>query len=281
MHDVVVYSDAGAFLARAEGWLRREEDANNLFLSLAYARAEAPEREEPDVFYATVEERGEVVGCVMRTPPHKVLLTRVPREAASAIARALEQRFETIPSVLGPREEAIAVAERWVRSKGGGWTEGMRQRLYRLDVVNPPARVEGHLRMAGSNDIELTTAWGGDFTRETGVGPPPSRAGMAARILAGDVYVWDVGGDPRSMAVASGRTPRGVRVGYVYTPPDQRRKGYASNAVAALSQSLIDAGSEFCVLYTDLANPTSNAIYERLGYQPLHDIVDIEVSVGG
>ncbi|MBT8487620.1 MAG: hypothetical protein KJO65_02220, partial [Gemmatimonadetes bacterium] len=101
MPDVVVFSDAGSFLERAERWLREREDANNLFLSLAYARAAAPLEEERDVFYATVETDGEVVGCVMRTPPHKVLLTHLPAAAAQAIAQALEQRFETIPSVLG------------------------------------------------------------------------------------------------------------------------------------------------------------------------------------
>ncbi|NNF14489.1 MAG: GNAT family N-acetyltransferase [Gemmatimonadetes bacterium] len=281
MPDVVVFSDAGSFLERAERWLREREDANNLFLSLAYARAAAPLEEERDVFYATVETDGEVVGCVMRTPPHKVLLTHLPAAAAQAIAQALEQRFETIPSVLGPREEAVAVAEQWIRVKGGGWSEGMHQRLYRLDVVDPPGGVEGRLRLAGSDDVDLTTEWGGDFTRETGVGPPPSRAGMAARILDGDVFVWDVGGEPRSMAVASGRTPRGVRVGYVYTPPKHRRHGYASGLVASLSQRLLDDGSDFCMLYTDLSNPTSNAIYERLGYRPLHDVVDIEVRPGG
>ncbi len=278
---VVLHADARAFLARAEGWLRQEEDSNNLFLSLAYQRASNRRREEPDVFYATVETEGEVAGCVMRTPPHKVLLTHLPEEAAPAIADALVGRFETIPSVLGPRGEAIAVAEAWVHRRGGTWSEGMKQRLYRLDEVVPPEGVAGRLRMAGAADLATTLRWGGDFTVETGVGPPPSREGMAGRIVAGDVFVWEVEGEALCMAVSTGRTPRGVRVGYVYTPQEHRRNGYASALVAALSQRLLDEGLDFCMLYTDLANPTSNAIYERLGYRPLHDVVDIEVVPGG
>lgn len=281
MSDVVLHSDAEAFLARAEAWLLEREDSNNLFLSLAHARASAPQQEEPDAFYATVEEGGSVVGCVIRTPPHKVLLTHLPQGAAPDIAEALVARFDTIPSVLGPKEEAIAVAAAWVKRRGGRWSEGMHQRLYRLDQVAPPEDVDGGLRPADLGDVAVTTRWGGDFTVETGVGPPPSVAGMAGRIRAGDVFIWDVEGEPRCMAVASGRTPRGVRVGYVYTPPAHRRHGFASALVAALSQRLLDDGSDFCMLYTDLGNPTSNAIYERLGYRPLYDVVDIEVVPGG
>lgn len=281
MPDVVVHADARAFLARAEPWLLEKEDSNNLFLSLAYARVSSPQREEPGVFYVTVEEGGVVVGCVLRTPPHKVLLTHLPLDAAPAIAEALVARFDTIPSVLGPKEQAIAVAEAWVQRRGGHWSEGMHQRLYRLDQVDPPEDVDGGVRPADLGDVAVTTRWGGDFTAETGVGPPPSVAGMAGRISAGDVFIWDVEGEPRCMAVASGRTPRGVRVGYVYTPPAHRRQGFASGLVAALSQRLLDEGSDFCMLYTDLGNPTSNAIYERLGYRPLYDVVDIEVVSGG
>lgn len=280
MPRVVIHADADAFLKRAEGWLRKKEDHNNLFLSLAYARASPRHQEEPDVFYATVEQDANVVGCVMRTPPHKVLLTHLPRTAAPGIADALASCFDTIPSVLGPRDEAIAVAEEWIRRRGGRWSQGMHQRLFRLDEVSPPAGVEGRLRLAGSADIDLTTAWGADFTEETGVGPPPSKVGMATRIAAGDVFVWHVDDVPRCMAVASGRTPRGVRVGYVYTPPEHRRHGYASALVASLSQRLLDEGNDFCMLYTDLSNPTSNAIYERLGYEPMYDVVDIEVVSG-
>jgi predicted GNAT family acetyltransferase len=63
-----------------------------------------------------------------------------------------------------------------------------------------------------------------------------------------------------------------TRINLVYTPPDRRRRGYATAAVAALTQQLLNSGSRYCCLYTDLANPTSNSVYRRIGYRPVCDI---------
>jgi hypothetical protein len=38
-----------------------------------------------------------------------------------------------------------------------------------------------------------------------------------------------------------------------------------------LSRQLLGEGNRFCCLYTDLDNPTSNAIYARIGYRPVSD----------
>lgn len=86
------------------------------------------------------------------------------------------------------------------------------------------------------------------------------------------MYVWDVAGMVVAMAGHSGPTPHGMRVGPVYTPQDLRGRGYASALVAALSQMLLDGGRQFCFLFTDLANPTSNHIYQTIGYEPVTDV---------
>ena len=80
------------------------------------------------------------------------------------------------------------------------------------------------------------------------------------------VWLWETQGAPVSMAVVQGPTPGGIRVGMVYTPPAQRGRGHASTLVAALSQQLLDAGRRACFLFTNLANPTSNGIYQQVGY---------------
>lgn len=95
-------------------------------------------------------------------------------------------------------------------------------------------------------------------------------------VEAKSVFFWEDGGVPVSMAMTRGRTASGARVSFVYTPPEWRRRGYASALVAAVSQRLLDSGCSFCVLYTDLSNPTSNALYRRLGYEPVCDVVDVE-----
>jgi hypothetical protein len=86
------------------------------------------------------------------------------------------------------------------------------------------------------------------------------------------MYVWVNGGKPVSMVCHTGPTPHGIRVSFVYTPPEQRRKGYASACTAALSRRLLDAGYQFCFLFTDLGNPTSNHIYQDIGYRPVCDV---------
>jgi uncharacterized protein len=85
------------------------------------------------------------------------------------------------------------------------------------------------------------------------------------------LHLWE-DGDVVSLAGTGGRTPNGIRIGPVYTPPDARRRGYASALVAAVSQAELDAGRRFCFLFTDLHNPTSNHIYQAIGYTPVRDV---------
>jgi predicted GNAT family acetyltransferase len=77
------------------------------------------------------------------------------------------------------------------------------------------------------------------------------------------------------MANFTGKTPSGIRIGAVYTPPELRGRGYASALVAALSARLLAGGRRFCFLYTDLANPTANRIYARIGYERVCDAAEI------
>ena len=93
---------------------------------------------------------------------------------------------------------------------------------------------------------------------------------MRQRIDSGRLFFWK-DPEPVSMAGSAGPTPSGIRISAVYTPPGLRGRGYASAAVAALSQKMLDGGRRFCFLFTDLANPTSNSIYQKIGYQPVCD----------
>ena len=116
------------------------------------------------------------------------------------------------------------------------------------------------------DDIELALEWGEGFARDAGTQFRLRRASIERWVEAGQLFLWDDDG-PRSITVAQGHTPCGVRIGYVYTPPEWRGRGYAGSCVAAVSQRMLDRGSSFCVLYTDLSNPTSNELYKRLGYE--------------
>jgi hypothetical protein len=284
MYEIRVYPSARSFLVEAEAWLLSREDRHNLMLSLAYARASAEDTrtsadgaDAEDPFYATVEQGGRLVGCVMRTPPHKVLITDLPVDAAPVVVAALGEAFDRIPAVLGPPNAAQAVAAEWAALHGGGWHLGMEQRMYRLDEVTAVTGVEGRIRVAGRADFDLAVRWGEAFSLDAGLRFETDREMVARWIEREALHVWEVGDSPVSMAVAQGRTPHGMRIGYVYTPPEHRRHGYAGALVAALSRKLLEEGVRFCVLYTDLSNATSNAIYQRVGYEPIEDVRDVDL----
>lgn len=269
MISVDVHATAHAFLARAESWLMAREDRHNLMLGLVGG-------DHDEAWYATVDRHGELQGCVMRTPPHKVLVTDLPADTAPAVAGAMAEEWNVVPAILGPAPTAEAIAAQWVAIRGGSWWAGMEQRIYRLDEVTAPDGVPGSLRKARADELDLAVSWGEGFARDAGVAFA-ARGSVKRWITREALHVWEVDGLPVSIAVAHGRTRHGVRIGYVYTPPRHRGRGFASACVAALSQKELDGGTHFCVLYTDLANPRSNAIYQRVGYVPIADVRDVNL----
>ncbi len=274
-YELVRHAGPGDFLQRAESWLLASEAEHNLHLSLAYVRRDAGAT-GADVLFGTVEQDGDLVGCVIRTPPHKVLITSMPPEAAPDIVGPVAELYDEIPAVLGQADSAVAVASAWTALKGGGWETGMQQRIYRLDQVEPVRPVPGAMRLATMDDLELLTDWGTGFARDAGHAFLLAREQVNRMIERQDLHIWQ-DESPASMAVAQGATPNGCRVGYVYTPPELRGRGYASALVARLSQRMLDSGMTFCVLYTDLGNPTPNAIYQRIGYNAICDVRDIDI----
>lgn len=267
------HGDAETFLKRAREWLLQTEAEHNLILGLA-TLAESDEVDE--LYVATVEQDGAVVGCALRMPPRKLVLTRVPPGAVDALVMDVAACYDELPAVLGPPTAAREFARQWADRHGCTTRDGMAQRIYRLDRVQPPAQPPaGALRTAGDRDTGVVASWLACFGAETGVEMTSARDYVAARIAAGDMALWCVDDEPRTLAGYSGRSPNAVRIGYVYTPPEWRRRGYATACVAALSQRALDEGSQFCCLYTDLANGTSNGIYQQIGYTPVCDAIDI------
>lgn len=256
------------FLETAGPWLARSEAEHGLLLGLARSRAALQEGPDPTELFATVQEGDRVVGCLFRTPPHPLGLTRLPESTIPLVLRQVALIYPDLPAVVGPPDTTAAFAEGWARMTGVSVREGPQMEIRVLrEVVAPPRPASGHLRLAAPKDADLLEAWGLLFADETGIGgggpESPARALMADDAL----YVWEVGGRVVSMTAAVGATPRGIRLAYVYTPTEARGHGYATALVAELSQLLLDRGFDFCFLYTDRANPTSSGIYHRLGYR--------------
>ncbi|HEX7080382.1 MAG TPA: GNAT family N-acetyltransferase [Gammaproteobacteria bacterium] len=268
------YSSASAFLGAAEPWLLRAEAENNVALGIA-RRVRAEADDASSIYWATVERNGDVVGCAFRTPPHRVRITTLPPDAAACLVEDVHEACGRVTGVGGPVAEAERFAEEWALRFRAEWRVRMRLRLHVLTrVIFPEHPPDGELRPAAAEELPLVLEWTRNFVRDVDVLEDPER--LALRLLAsGRLYFWDDGG-PRCMVAAARDTPSGVCVNAVYTPREERRRGYATVAVAVLSRLLLADGYRFCCLYTDLSNATSNAIYRRIGYEARHDEVDID-----
>jgi GNAT superfamily N-acetyltransferase len=215
---------------------------------------------------------GEVSGAFLHTPPFPVVLTRVPAPAAVALAQALADRARNVGGVNADPEDAEAFARGWHEVTGDTVELQMRNRLFQLgDLRWPDPRPPGQARVAGPADRSLLIAWSEAFHREAQSGPGGLVSMVDDRLSYRGLTVWEDAGQPVSMAGLTRMVAGQVRVGPVYTPPGLRGKGYAGGVTAVVSQAARDAGAGQVLLFTDLANPTSNALYQRLGYQPLED----------
>lgn len=270
--------DVSRFESAAASFLGEHEAENNLVLGLITG-LKAGRTFGPLPPYFAIVRRGDlVVAATMRTPPFNLLLTAGTDPAAVplVVGDALSAMPDT-PGLSGPRELAARAVSLWTERTGAIARVVMAQRIYQLSRVIPARAAPGAPRIAHEADRAIVVDWFQAFVAEALAdgGHAADRAeaeATATHWLGGrGLWVWEDDGLV-AMAGASGRTPTGIRVGAVYTPPDKRRRGYASALVAALSQAQLDGGRRFCFLYTDLANPTSNHIYQAIGYEPVCDV---------
>ncbi len=269
------YNNADSFLRTMRPVLEANEAANNLILGVCERMARYPEQVETPPCLKTVEDGAGLVLAAMMTPPHN-LVVYAHRGDLAAAARALVDELLAegwaVPGVLGPAEVAPLLAQEWQERTGQAYRAGQRLRAYELRQVAVPPAERGRLRPAAAVDTELVAGWAYAFQQEIfGHDDPEQALGRARRwIDQGAVYLWE-DGLPVSTAMWTRPTRRGISVSGVYTPPELRGRGYATACVAALSRLLLASGRDFCALFADLANTTSNHIYLQIGYRPLGD----------
>jgi predicted GNAT family acetyltransferase len=270
------HADAESFLAAAGGFLGEREAEHNLILGLSSRLVRQPLMYGEPPYFAVVEDGGRIVGASLRTPPHNLILSEL--DTAGAVAALVEDArdaFGTLPGVVGPKGRTVQFANAWRAATGATPRLELAQRIFAADHVDEARPTTGAMRDYDREDRELAIRWMDEFTAEAlpeGPHPETSEAFVDRREEDpdGGLVIWDDEG-PVSLAGFGGRTPNGIRVGPVYTPPDLRGRGYASALTAALTRRLLESGRRFCFLYTDLANPTSNSIYQRIGYRAVGD----------
>lgn len=276
MH-VTRFTEVAPFYQRAAPFLLAHEAAHNLILGLCADIQSNPARYTQPPYMAVVEEAGVIVQAALMTPPHNLVLSQ--RAAAGALELLADdiRSFTALPpGVSGPLAESTAFAALWARQTGVTAQLHRALRIYQLTAVIPVAGIAGTMCMATNADRALLLAWFAAFEHEAlGEHDPASLDRRLDAFLDSNLrglMLWIDNAQPVAMAGYSGPTPNSMRVVAVYTPPEQRRHGYASALVAALSQRLLDQGRQFCTLFTDLSNPTSNRIYQQIGYQPVIDV---------
>jgi uncharacterized protein len=196
--------------------------------------------------------------------------------AIGALAADLAAVAIDVPGTTAPVDVAEAFAQAWCPPRGLRSQVAVAERIYRLERVIPPVGVSGGVRVGTTADRDLLVEWVDAFLAEALERRTVEEAAILVdrsfRAGTRTWYLWEDGGRPVSVAASAGPTPNGIRIGPVYTPPDLRRHGYASAVTATASQIELDKGRRFIFLFTDLSNPTSNKIYQQIGYEPVIDV---------
>jgi GNAT superfamily N-acetyltransferase len=268
--------DLETFLTAAGGFLRARAAANTIMLTAAElirAKGAAAYGNASPLFGWRADPEGTVAAAFLHTPPFPVVLTDMTAAAAAELATDLADRGHQTPGVNAIPVPGAAFSAAWQQRTGQPARTGMRMRLYALGTLLPPdPPPPGTARTADAADRDLMVAWLDAFQDEAQPpGPNESERVVNDRIGWGGLVLWEHEGRPVSLA---GRHPAAAgqaRVGPVYTPPELRGRGFGGAATAAITQAALDDGAEGVVLFTDLANPTSNTLYQRLGYRPISD----------
>ena len=267
------FHDRDAFAARVEPFLLEHEAENCFFLGqIAHLRDVGDK-----VLVAATDDSENVAAVATMTPPRHMVITRGPGEAIAAIVDYfIDHRIE-VPGIGGRRASAETFAQRWTAATGIAGHLHVEMRTFQLTTVIPPPPAPGKMRLVEESDLDLLTRWVQEFRKEIGeqLSVDDSREVAEQRIRDRQMVFWEIDGTPVATAGAIGPTRNGIRIVLVYTPPEHRGRGYASNLVAALSQQQLDAGRKYCFLNTDQANPTSNKIYTALGYRPVCESIQI------
>ncbi|MFD4762921.1 GNAT family N-acetyltransferase [Streptomyces sp. NPDC058439] len=212
---------------------------------------------------------GEVAGTLVQTPPYRPLLGTVAPEALAPLAAALP-----LTEINADRATAEALAATWP-----GHRVDQEQRLYRLETLVPPSPAPaGRPRAATAADRELLVRWLRAFADQVGQPGKNAERLVDERTAAGTLTLWEDGGVPVSMAGASPRIAGTVRIATVYTPAEYRGRGYAAAVTAEVARAAREAGAQEVLLFTDLANPTSNGVYRRIGFRAVSDRLLISVA---
>lgn len=272
------FNDANKYYQKVESYLLKDEATHCLLLGFSKALSSSQENQGNFPDLVTVEDDGIIVATAIQTSPlRKLILSKsTDINAVNLIAQNMAARDRSLPGVMGTKSEAITFARTWQSLTGQAFELAVSLKIHQLETVGQVTKTSGSFRIVRESDRSLLISWIEAFESEAlGDNEPrsDSQVWFDKKLKQKSLYLWQ-DKVPVSMTGFSGATPNGIRINAVYTPPEYRGKGYATSCVATLSQQLLDRGYKYCFLFTDLANPTSNHIYRKIGYQPVCEISD-------
>lgn len=278
-----LYTDVHEFYVDTYDVLMRHEAQNMILLGNIIIGHEGKDktdwRDPANWLMATVSDDNGILLTALMTPPYNITLFAtdniINKNAVICLIDGLKDH--DIPGVTTEKTLGEYFAREYASRKGSSFTTTMSQRIYELQAVNPEVRQFGNLRLLEEKDMYFFPYWDEAFDAtifgKTEMCIPQDAKQYQYRLSARNLYVLEDIGMPVSMAGYMREMQTVVGVSFVYTPPFFREKGYASSCVAQISQIALDKGFTKCVLYTDLSNPKSNSIYQKIGYQPICDSI--------
>ena len=274
------YDDIDEFYELAFPFLLEHEAENNLPLSILNSlkkKVDTYGEEKPLLF--SLSDAKIVKLIVLRTPPHDLLISFTDNlSTIEALTEELTKRGEKLPGVLSFKAAADKFAEQWCEKNSLKCNLFRKERIYKLVKVSEETLGHRKFSVAPKAHQELVFQWTGEMMKEALIDTTDDDIQRMIEKFREEfdlgrsrTYLLFENNEPVSMAREAGKTPNGVFVNFVYTPIPLRKKGYATECVAKLSKHLLEVGNRYCFLFTDLSNPTSNSIYQKIGYQPVID----------
>ncbi|PHB75696.1 GNAT family N-acetyltransferase [Bacillus wiedmannii] len=266
-----VYKEILHFKEDVTPFLEKNEQENNLMLGILQVA------QEPT--FMGVAKRGEEIAIVFLQTEEKIQMivatSEIPEVDIVKLAKELSKVYPDIPGLIGNKETVQRLAEEIAVLENKKTNVVMEQGVYALQQVKKKWTEEGAFREIGSDELPLIEQWICQFCEDVRLPTTKEEAKQTAHTLITNrrLFGLDVDGKLVSVAAKTRPTTNNITVNFVYTPKEARKKGYASSCVAALSQRMLDEGYKTTTLYTDLANPTSNKIYQEIGYEQIAESV--------
>ncbi|MDD8001711.1 GNAT family N-acetyltransferase [Bacillus cereus] len=262
-----VYEEVVNFKKEVIPFLEKNEQENNLILGVL-------QMVQQPIFMGVAKQEEEVAVVFLQTEEKKqiiVAISEVMGVDIKELAKELTKVYPDIPGLIGNKKVVQRLAEEIAVLENKKMNVVMEQGVYALQQVKKKWTEEGIFREINSDELPVIEKWIYQFCEDVNLPTTKEEAEQTAHTLITNhrLFGLEIDGKLVSVAAKTRPTKNNITVNFVYTPKEERKKGYASNCVAALSQRMLDEGYKTTTLYTDLANPTSNKIYQEIGYEQI------------